>query len=89
MENAFQNVMEMLVYNKLKSMLHIIDCCHCEKCQKDVVAYTLNHLPPKYVVTHQGELYTRAEALKLQYETDITTALLKAAQIVKENPRHS
>ena len=88
MEIAFENVMETLVFNKLHNMLHILDCCHCEKCQKDIAAYTLNSLPSKYVVTHQGELYSRAEALKLQYETDITTALLRSAKIVKDHPRH-
>lgn len=58
-----------------------------EKTKLDVMAYTLNHLPPKYVVTEKGHLYTRVNELKQQFRTDIVVELSKAIRHVKANPR--
>ena len=53
----------------------------------DVAAYTLNRLPPRYVVTEKGHLFTRAEELRQQFRTDIVVELSKAIQHIKANPR--
>lgn len=58
-----------------------------EKTRLDVVAFALNHLPPKYVVTEKGHLYTRVNELKQQFRTDIVVELTKAIAHVKANPR--
>jgi competence protein ComFB len=58
-----------------------------EKAKLDVMAFALNHLPPKYVVTEKGHLFTRVEELRQQFKTDIVVELSKAIQLVKENPR--
>ena len=37
--------------------------CGCEKCRLDVAALALNYLPPHYVVTEKGELYSKISSL--------------------------
>jgi len=39
-------------------------------------------------VTDKGELYSKVDSLKQQFEVDVISALAKAAVIVKRNPRH-
>ncbi|MBZ4644725.1 MAG: competence protein ComFB [Petroclostridium sp.] len=83
-----KNYMEEVVFNMLERVLNDIHCCTCEKCLMDIAALALNHLPPKYVVTEKGELYTKVNTLQQQCEADVTAAIIKAAEIVKKNPRH-
>ena len=58
-----------------------------EKTKMDILAFTLNHLPPRYVVTEKGHLYTRVDELKQQFRTDIVVELSKAISVVQANPR--
>ncbi|MDR2939998.1 MAG: late competence development ComFB family protein [Clostridiales bacterium] len=83
-----RNYMEVCIEEKLNEVLPNIECCDCEKCKMDITAIALNSLPPKYVVTQKGELYTRLYAFQQQMEADLAAAITKAAVIVAENPRH-
>ena len=83
-----KNYMEEIVYNQMKDILVDINMCKCEKCLMDVAAIALNDLPPKYIVTEKGELYSKINALSQQFEVDIITAITKAAILVKRKPRH-
>ena len=85
----YRNVMETIVENKLDKMIDMLDCCHCEQCRNDVVAYALNQLPPKYVVTDQGEVYSKLAAMGLQHDADVTAAISMGAAAVKQHPRHN
>ncbi len=58
-----------------------------EKVKMDILAFALNHLPPRYVVTEKGHLYTRVDELKQQFRTDIVVELSKAISVVQANPR--
>ncbi len=58
-----------------------------EKIKLDILAYTLNHLPPRYIVTEKGHLFTRVDELKQQFRTDILVELSKAIERIKANPR--
>ncbi|MGH7738969.1 MAG: late competence development ComFB family protein [bacterium] len=53
----------------------------------DVLAYALNRLPPRYVVTDKGHLYTRVDELKQQFKTDLIVELTKAIKFIGANPR--
>jgi competence protein ComFB len=64
------------------------EVCQCSRCRLDILAYALNHLPPKYIVTSKGETYTRISELASQFETDVIVALSKAIRHVSKNPRH-
>jgi competence protein ComFB len=82
MEDAVDRVFENMRPN-LKGI------CTCEQCTDDMKALALNRLKPKYVATHQGEVYSKVGQLHIQSETDIIGAITAAAEIVRKNPRHS
>ena len=84
----YKNIMEDLVEEQFDEMKDSLECCTCEQCRGDMIAYALNQLPPKYVVSHTGELITKLNNLKVQNMTDVCRCLIEASKIVKENPRH-
>jgi competence protein ComFB len=84
-----KNLMEELVINALEDVLKDINMCKCEICVTDIMAIALNSLPPKYIVTEMGELYSKSNVLRQQFEVDIISAITKAAVIVKRKPRHT
>lgn len=83
-----KNFMEEIVFAFINDILNDINVCTCEKCILDIAAIALNDLPPKYIVTKKGELYTKIDSLKQQFEVDVISAITKAAVIVKRRPRH-
>jgi competence protein ComFB len=83
-----RNYMEVCVEDLIDGVLETINCCRCDNCKFDITAIVLNKLPPKYVVTRKGQMYTKLNALQAQFEVDITAAITKAAGIVRKNPRH-
>jgi competence protein ComFB len=58
-----------------------------EKEKMDVMALTLNRIPPRYVVSEKGYLFTRAEELRQQFKTDLLVELTRAIDQVRKNPR--
>lgn len=81
MEDAVQNIMSELLESRNS-------ICKCSRCRLDVVAYALNHLPAKYVVTDKGHTYTRVAEMAQQFNADVVVALSKAIRHVAKNPRH-
>lgn len=88
-EIVLKNYMENLVLEKLDELIDQLDCCKCEKCRMNLVSYALNRLPPKYVASYKGQVYSKLDTLSIQYETDLINAIYQAAKIVSENPRHN
>lgn len=86
--NRFHNAMETIVVKKLDEVWGSIGGCKCKKCHDDIVAYALNQLPPKYVVSNEGEIYARVSEMSSEQEFDILLAVAKAIQVVDQNPRH-
>lgn len=84
-----KNYMEEVVYSYLDFVLKDINMCKCEICKLDVAAKALNGLPSKYIVTKKGEIYSKIDNLKFQFEVDVILAITKAAVLVKRNPRHT
>lgn len=82
------NLMEDLVASKLDDLMAQADVCCCNRCKADVLALTLNNLPPRYVVCISGDIYTRFDSTKLQSQADITAKMLWAISVVKCNPHH-
>lgn len=86
---AYKNYMEDAIVSELNDVLEqSTDVCRCEKCREDMAAYALNRLPPKYVVTFLGNVYTKLNQLKAQARTDIIVQLMEAAKVVGKRPRH-
>jgi len=89
LEYELQNYMEIVVKEKLEELLeHEEDLCKCDHCKKDIMAIALNDLPPKYIVTSKGEVYSKINSLMVQFTTDVTGAIIKAMGKVKNFPRH-
>lgn len=83
-----RNFMEDAVTYKTNDILKTMNICKCEKCKLDIIAIALNELPPKYVVSQIGELFTKVNELTQQFEVDIESAIVKAAVQVAKNPKH-
>lgn len=85
------NKMEESVKQMLSKVLETsaMDHCTCHHCTLDIIALTLNSLPPKYVVTSIGNAVTGVDLESSQWQANITMAIYKAIEIVKRNPRHS
>ena len=82
------NYMEEIVQDMIGDILKDIKMCSCERCQIDVAAKALNDLPPQYIVTRKGEVYSKVNNLRAQFEVDVISAITKAAILVKRNPNH-
>lgn len=82
------NAMEKIVLDNIDFVVSELDCCSCEHCKSDIAAIVLNQLPPKYVVTEQGQLYSKLASYNKYDVVDLLTKITKASEIVKENPRH-
>lgn len=83
------NVMEILVTETIKEVLKTNkNLCGCKRCQLDVAAIALNKLPTSYVVTAEGEVLLRSNALKQQFKVDILRAITEAVEVVSKKPHH-
>jgi len=91
-------MVEMLLINKMEQIVKscvdikfasLTDCCTCDRCKLDVVALTLNSLPPKYAVTTIGDMVTEVILHSNQWQADVMMAMLRAIDIVTKKPRHS
>lgn len=85
----FKNYMEEAVERTIEEILaRRDDVCKCDRCKMDIKALALNHLPPKYVVTDRGYVYTKVNELESQFKADMTVAATNALKVVRDNPRH-
>jgi len=83
------NMMESVVKEALDDIMKQNDSfCKCEECQIDIIAIALNHLPPQYVGTRKGELYSKLNTLSNQFLSDAYREITKAIEIVKTKPNH-
>jgi len=84
-----KNCMEDAVFSTIDIVLEDFDGCKCSHCLNDIAALALNILKPQYVSTSKGEVYGKSRMLQLQYEIDVTTAIMKASTVVKKSPHHA
>lgn len=86
---AFINMMEKLVDVRMAERLKVDDVCKCEQCYEDIKCIALNKLPPKYVSTARGELFSKIDQQMIRQNVlDIDMAVISAMEFVKKNPRH-
>ena len=88
-ELVIKNYMEDIVRRNMESQKETaVEACWCERCEKDVFAFALNHLPPKYVVTDKGHIFTKIQEMEVQFNADVTREVFKAIEFVKKHKRH-
>ncbi len=83
-----RNMMEEMVDSRLDDFMRTESVCQCERCRADIMALALNNLQPKYIVSVSGEVYTRYDALKAQFQADVITTILCAIAVINKRPRH-
>ena len=82
------NYMENVVEDAVEKMLERPDAgSFTDKDLADIKALTLNNLPPRYIVTPKGEVFSKLNELSIQFQADVTRSLYQAVQTVKDNPR--
>lgn len=86
---GYINVMQVLVEEKAPKYVEMFGLCTCKRCMEDVKAYTLNHLPPKYVVLEPNDRVPRLTVYEGKFSSDITAQLLQACKVVMETPHHA
>lgn len=83
------NDMENIVKEELdKLLLKKDDVCKCYKCKLDMMILALNRLPPKYIITEKGRIYTKLKEQETQFKVDVVRELTKAIMQVSANPQH-
>ncbi len=83
------NYMEEVVKEKLDEIMdERNDLCKCQKCRLDIMVWALNRVPPKYVITEKGRMYTKLREQETQFKADVVRELVKAVQQVSKNPQH-
>lgn len=88
---AVVNIMEEVVRNALHEHLQELHLpCTCSHCLDDIMAITLNRLPPRYIANLHNSAIVRAEQITNQQGlTTVVLEIAKAAQIVSKNRRCS
>ncbi len=90
-KNYLHNHTEDIVLKKLEKFIKEDDLifCNCNQCLLDIISYSLNKLPAKYISSKKGNLHTRIAEFEQQYEVDLITHLTRAIQIITDNPSAS
>lgn len=88
MEQSYHNLMEDIVLRHVDAVLEGDGGCRCPVCRADVIAYALNHLPPRYVATDMGRMLVQLDSYESQFRADVVAALSEARKVVRERPRH-
>lgn len=84
-----KNYMEDIIRDRMPSVLKgMSDVCMCERCNMDRLAFALNNMPPKYIVTPKGKMYAKINILQGQFDADVVRAITDAAVRVDKSPRH-
>lgn len=82
-KNYLEDIVRELVEEEAKKNKQLAES---KDLQEDVIAYTLNHLKPKYARTRKGYIITEVELTSEQLRAEILVEVLKAIKIVTDNP---
>ncbi len=81
------NVAELAIKEKAASVIERMNLCKCAKCRQDVIAFSLNHLPARYL-PHSRAGSIDIDRYLAEHGREVTAALVKSCIKVKANPRH-
>ena len=82
------NIYEDVVFLLVDEVIASEGGCTCERCRSDVMAIALNSLKPVYVVSESGKAYMSNRTQLNQAKVDAYRAVLRAVNMVKQNPCH-
>ena len=85
------NVTEEIVRGLVSFLLHGVEYqtfCHCEQCEMDIVAITLNKLPARYVANDKSRDAVFKQLNTPENIEEINKQIIRAIHIVGRNPLH-
>lgn len=89
-----RNLMEDLVedkvnklYDDLKKYNTVWLSCDCENCRLDAMAFVLNRIPPKYIISSRGITHNAADQNLTQIKADIDTLAMEGIRLVSSSKR--
>lgn len=82
------DVMSILVAEQLEHYQKIFHLCECSRCRADVQSLALSQLPAKYVVLEKEKVFSMLGLYRARLGTEVSIALTKACDTVKNHPRH-
>ncbi|MFA5384252.1 MAG: late competence development ComFB family protein [Eubacteriales bacterium] len=62
--------------------------CTCSICQDDILALTLNELPPHYAASLAGEIFTEVGLEQIGGKAQIVSVIINTIKRVSDKPRH-
>ena len=62
--------------------------CTCDICRDDIMALALNQLPPHYVASEEGTIYTKVGFDQIGGKAQVVAAITRAIEQVSSKPRH-
>lgn len=87
-EKLYQNITETIVEEIYLDVKDKLGVCDCDQCAADILAFALNQLPPRYVVSQVGATAMKVQALTFQNNADVKSAIYKGADLIRQHPRH-
>lgn len=88
MEYKLVNIMEDKVLFAINKTAPELNCCTCDKCKAELAAYVLNRIPPKYVDTEKGALYTKANHMSADFDMKILLEIAQASATIGKPKGH-
>lgn len=85
LHNYMEDVVEKVISELISDPKNF---CTCQQCRKDVAAFALNRLQPRYVATHKGLAFTEIDVLSAKFRTEVVREVKKAMNQVKQQPKH-
>lgn len=83
-----RNVVEEHVQAAYETLrVHFPDFCGCDICRDDVLVFTLNRTPPRYVSSLQGSVLTEINLEKDQNRAAIDVGMMEALRRISLSPR--
>lgn len=91
MAKEYFNVLEEIVPTVVNVMLNSPDyqtVCRCQKCTVDIIALTLNSVPPRYVTdAEKRDIIFRLYNQNFM-RTTLNKHIISAIHVVRKNPNH-
>lgn len=89
MDIHVKNCMEEFVIELLKQIIKSYpDACTCDQCMSDITAWSLNHLPPRYVGTDIGDTYARLDIYDQKHYANMVQTIAQGIQLIQAHPHH-
>jgi competence protein ComFB len=86
--DSLGNRSQELVYEAVERLVNDKAMCTCEECVMDLVAWTLNHVTPRYYTSLLSPLIPDT-VLEHKVRVEIDLAIASGLKRLKEHPHHA